>query len=713
MTAPPRSTPAEDPDARPPAGYQPATIGPYRVIRLLGAGGMGRVYLAVTRAGRPVAVKVVRENYARDPHFRDRFRAETEAALRVSGAFTAPVLAADPDAAQPWLATAYLPAPSLSQAVTEHGPMPEHTVRALAVGLVEALAAVHAAGLVHRDLKPSNVLLTDDGPRLIDFGIARDVGGEGLTGTGQLVGTAGYLPPEQVSGRTCTAAGDVFSLGATLVYAATGHGAFGDGSPHVVLYRTVYEEPDLTGAPRELHDVLLACLEKEPWQRPKVPRLAALFGAPAPGESWLPGPVQREVRRREKAVQETLAEVRTSRWGRRRLLAMAGGGVAAAALTGWYLTSGLTSQNRSGTPRPPRLLWRKRLPEGFAQVSAATGDHLLAASRDGAGAAVLNADTGATVWRREPFGRAATATSRDTVYTIELDGALHARDMRTGSRRWRFSPPGESQPDSTDLTVTAGTKGWTYVSSAQTGRLYALDKDGKARWDRRMPRTTVHPLGDVLLCVTRPEGGPAERRTLHALHPRTGAKVWSHTPDVVGVGQRPSTRLAVALEHDTAELVALRPVDGRPLWRVPSGLSPSDRLQNATLAPTARLCLDDSTVLFETSLADGSFAALDADSGRVLWRERVADRQLLNPHGPTLLTTTAPPVGTNPTAGRGPLTAYRLHDGRKLWETPDLPQGLPLVLAVRAGLVLLGITGGNAPGLYAYALADGRQTWHL
>ncbi|NYV78316.1 serine/threonine protein kinase, partial [Streptomyces sp. UH6] len=153
---------------------------------------MGRVYLAATRAGRPVAVKVVRESYAQDLDFRRRFRVEAEAAMKVGGAFTAPVLAADPDAPLPWLATAYLPAPSLSEVVATHGPMPPETVRALAAGLVEALTAVHAAGLVHRDLKPSNILLAEDGPRLIDFGLARALDAASLTGTGQILGTAGY-----------------------------------------------------------------------------------------------------------------------------------------------------------------------------------------------------------------------------------------------------------------------------------------------------------------------------------------------------------------------------------------------------------------------------------------------------------------------------------------------------------------------------------------
>ncbi|MGW1025109.1 protein kinase domain-containing protein [Streptomyces sp. NPDC002577] len=690
----------------------PATIGPYRVIRLLGSGGMGRVYLAATRAGRPVAVKVVRESYAQDPRFRERFRAETEAALKVSGAFTASVLDADPDAAQPWLATAYLPAPSLTDAVTAHGPMPEETVRGLAAGLAEALAAIHAAGLVHRDLKPSNILLTEDGPRVIDFGIARAVDGAGLTGTNQLVGTAGYMPPEQISGRTVTAAGDVFSLGATLVFAATGRGAFGAGGLHILLYRTVHEEPDLEGIPETLRAALAACLEKEPWQRPEVPELAALFGAPGlPGTGWLPESVRREVRRREETVQAALLHVPARRWGRRRVLAAAGGGIAAAALTGWYLTSG-----DSGKPKPPSLLWKKSLPEGFSRVWRVAPGRLLVTDRNGGGAAALDPDTGKAVpgWQSKPYGSAPSVTDGRTVYAIELDGAVHARDLVTGTRRWHFTPPGDPQPDSTDLVVQAGSDGWAYVTSAQTGGLYALDGTGKKRWERHAPLTTVYPRGRVLLCVTRKEGGTDDRRAVYALDPRSGKKLWSYTTDVFGIGSNPSTRLAIALRKDTAELTALRLTDGTPLWTVATGLDPSVPIQNEGLAGTALLSGDGSTVLFEQSLANGSFAALDADSGATRWRKRTgAGTQQLSVIGETVFTLPDPPVGTDVTGGTGPLTAYSLRDGHRLWQTPDPGKGLRQLLGVRAGLVLLGIDGGSNPGLYGYALADGKQVWHL
>ncbi|MEU9236085.1 serine/threonine-protein kinase [Streptomyces subrutilus] len=688
----------------------PARVGPYRVVRLLGSGGMGKVYLASTRAGRPVAVKVVRESYAQDPRFRERFRAETEAALKVSGAFTAPVLAADPDATQPWLATAYLPAPTLSEAVAAHGPMPEATVRSLAVGLAEALAAVHAAGLVHRDLKPSNILLTDDGPRVIDFGIARSVEGTGPTTTGQVVGTAGYMPPEQVSGRTCTSAGDVFSLGATLLYAASGHGAFGNSALHIVMYRTVHEEPDLEDVPEGLRAALEACLEKEPWKRPKVADLAALFGGPdLPGAGWLPEAVRREVHRREETVRAALP---TGGWAgqldRRRVLAAVGAIAGATALSGWYLAA-----SGGASVQPPRQLWRKPLPGGFSTVWKAAGGRLLVSGSSGSGAAVLDADTGESLWRSAPQASAASSTDGRTVYVIELDGAVHARDLESGEERWRFVPPGLAQPELTDLTVRAGEDGWAYVTSVRTGKLYALDDGGKARWDRDSPLTAVHPRGGVLLCVARRQAGADDRRTLYALDPRSGKELWRHPSDIVGIGDDPGARLVLAVLHDTTELTALQLTDGYPLWSVPSGLTPRDRLQNGLLAGTARLSEDGTTVLFEQRLADGSFAAVDAKTGKPLWQEHTETRQQLSPRGDALFTTAFPPPGIDATAGHGPLTAYGLRNGRRLWRTADLGKGLHQVLAAQNGLVLVGITGGSRPGLYGYARSDGKEVWRL
>ncbi|MFC8642260.1 serine/threonine-protein kinase [[Kitasatospora] papulosa] len=281
---------------------EPHTIGAYRLLGRLGAGGMGRVYLGRSTGGRTVAVKVVHPHFALDEQFRARFRREVEAARRLGARWTAPVLDADPEAAVPWVATGYVAGPPLSDAVTRYGPLPEYAVRTLGAGLGEALDAVHAHGLIHRDVKPSNVLLALDGPRLIDFGIARALGATvSLTSTGVSVGSPGYMAPEQIRGLDISGAADVFSLGAVLAYAATGTAPFPGDSSAVLLYKVVHEEPELGDLEGELRELVAGCLAKDPADRPAPAELArtlAPSGAAAlvaPG--WLPGPLVREVSR--------------------------------------------------------------------------------------------------------------------------------------------------------------------------------------------------------------------------------------------------------------------------------------------------------------------------------------------------------------------------------------------------------------------------------
>ncbi len=282
---------------------EPRTIGAYRLLGRLGAGGMGRVYLGRSAGGRTVAVKVVHPHFALDEQFRARFRHEVEAARRVGGRWTAPVLDADPDAPVPWVATGYVAGPSLTQAVLDRGPLPERSVRVLGAGLAEALAAVHALGLVHRDVKPSNVLLTLDGPRLIDFGIARATEGTAsLTATGVSIGSPGYMAPEQILSRQVTGAADVFSLGAVLAYAATGRPPFPGDSSAALLYKVVHESAELgAGLTGELRDAVAGCLAKDPAARPSptalAARLAPAGAAALVGEGWLPGPLVEEVSR--------------------------------------------------------------------------------------------------------------------------------------------------------------------------------------------------------------------------------------------------------------------------------------------------------------------------------------------------------------------------------------------------------------------------------
>ncbi|MEU1182921.1 protein kinase, partial [Streptomyces sp. NPDC005820] len=270
-------------------GADPAGIGGYRLLRRLGAGGMGVVYLARSTGGSLAALKVIRAGHADDPGFRARFRREVETAGRVVNPWVVPLLDADPDASSPWLATAFVPGPSLAEAVEECGPLPYATVRVLGARLAEALDAVHGAGLVHRDVKPGNVLLAVDGPRMIDFGIARMPEDTALTASGMVVGSPGFLSPEQAQGRgrEIGPASDVFSFGCLLAYAVTGERPFGSGSAAEALMRTVHDEPDLNGVPEPLLPLLRGCLEKEAGARPGVTEIRrALTGAVTEGGVW-------------------------------------------------------------------------------------------------------------------------------------------------------------------------------------------------------------------------------------------------------------------------------------------------------------------------------------------------------------------------------------------------------------------------------------------
>ncbi|NUS55762.1 MAG: serine/threonine protein kinase, partial [Streptomycetaceae bacterium] len=281
----------------------PRDIAGYRILRVLGAGGMGRVYLGRSPGGRTVAVKVIRPELADDAGFRQLFRREVASARRVAGTWTAPVLDADPEAARPWLVTGYVAGPSVYTAVDRFGPLPEDSVRTLGAGLAEALLTIHGTGLIHRDLKPTNVLLSLDGPRVIDFGISRALDASAHTRTGATVGSPGFMSPEQVDGRDIGPATDVFSLGSVLVFAATGEGPFGAGNGQALMFRIVAKTPELDGVPPGLRNLISACLAKYAGNRPTPQEILDQL---APGGStealiapgWLPGPLTADLGRR-------------------------------------------------------------------------------------------------------------------------------------------------------------------------------------------------------------------------------------------------------------------------------------------------------------------------------------------------------------------------------------------------------------------------------
>ena len=313
----------------------PQRIGPYVLLGRLGSGGMGRVYLARSPGGRMVAVKVIRANLAEDAGFRARFAREVSAARKVGGLFTAAVVDADVDGPVPWLVTAYVPGTSLSDAVERQGPLPENSVLALAAGLAEGLIAIHAAGVIHRDLKPSNVLLAQDGPRIIDFGISSAAGATSLTGTGFMIGSPGFMSPEQAEGLTVGPASDIFSLAGVLIYAARGEGPFGSGDTAALLYRVVHGKPNTDNVPENLRPLIKRSLSRDPKRRPTATQfltdLSAAYPAAADLTDWLPLQILEE-----NAARSTPSEASLHRRGG----SQAGGSVAGGSMAGGSVAGG-------------------------------------------------------------------------------------------------------------------------------------------------------------------------------------------------------------------------------------------------------------------------------------------------------------------------------------------------------------------------------------
>ncbi|MFF8725667.1 serine/threonine-protein kinase [Streptomyces sp. NPDC015171] len=347
----------------------PPVVAGYRLAARLGAGGMGRVYLAHTQGGRPVAIKVVRPELADDPDFRRRFGREIQAARRVRGAYTAELIDADADAVPPWLATLYVPGPSLAEAVARRGPLPVPALLWLMAGVAEALQAIHGEGIVHRDLKPSNVLLAADGPRVIDFGIALAADGTSYTATGGTIGTPSFMAPEQASGGEVTAATDVFALGQTAAFAALGRSLYGDGPAVNVLYRIVHSAPDLDALPEPLRPLFARCLAADPAERATPAEIvefcrqrlgadADAGGGPAVWreitgpEVVVPAPVSEPTRAHPQPLYgwpQPTVEQRRARGRRTALITAAGvvGGALLVAATAWSLMDAQDALRRS------------------------------------------------------------------------------------------------------------------------------------------------------------------------------------------------------------------------------------------------------------------------------------------------------------------------------------------------------------------------------
>ncbi|QGZ47615.1 protein kinase [Streptomyces sp. QHH-9511] len=522
----------------------PRRVGPYRLLGQLGQGGMGRVFLGEDAEGHRVAVKLIHEAFTADSEFRGRFRREATAAGQVLSYFTVPLVDSGPDDAVPWLATLYVPGPSLDKAVRRDGPLTVDRLCTLAAALGEALIVIHAAGIVHRDLKPSNVLLAEDGPRVIDFGIARAADSDDLTGAGRILGTFGYAPPEQVMAEEqVTAAGDVFSLGGVLLFAATGREPFGDGPPAVLAYRTVHEEPDLDGVPVELTGLIGRCLAKDPGQRPSPRQVIAEARAV---QSRAQGSAPHEAAQEPTSYRlappipaSTLpvsagpapdAGTGERRFRRPRLLMATAAGLAVSALV---TTALMWLPDRDGSRSP------EAGKGGSSGTVVAPPDQPAQPASEGADPvpAITVAGERRRAWTALPHDDGTDAEvlaawlTKTAVVRVD-SAAVRGFDPRTGAARWTVTPPTAGMVPcggSDGTTATSGGVGLVRFGKAHTSpalcdTVAALDTaTGRLLWHRRIgeaPLALASVSGDILL-VGGEEGILGLRRT-------TGRTAWSY-----------------------------------------------------------------------------------------------------------------------------------------------------------------------------------------
>ncbi|MEU2712285.1 serine/threonine-protein kinase [Streptomyces sp. NPDC007205] len=698
--------------------HDPRRIGPFEVLGRLGAGGMGLVYLARSASGRRVAIKTVRTELAEDQLFRVRFTREVEAARAVSGFYTAAVVDADPRAAVPWLATAYVPAPSLEEIVNDSGPLPAQAVRWLAAGVAEALQSIHGAGLVHRDLKPSNVLVVEDGPRVIDFGIASGVSNTRLTMTNVAVGTPAYMSPEQAKdSRSVTGASDVFSLGSMLVFAATGHPPFHGANPVETVFMLLREGPDLTGLPDELRPLIEVCMQMEASARPTPADLQAqlaphLFGSGSDdsgtASAWLP----------EKAV--ALIEAR-------------GRGGRPAAKPAPAPTGGPRSGGRSAVPPPPP--YDPPLPAGASSVVPDTGPVRLAGAQAPIGPGPRVADARAAAvkapppeaglvasWSRPRTGVAGTdpavgpavpqappqppetasgwrpwrfrmsnevwgtpAVDGDLVYVTSFE--VHALDVGTGRRRFKTRDVAWSM---------AVADGRIHASDGPT--LFALDaREGTDLWRLSTDAWVYSLKADHGTVVTGTRGGGVQ-----AWEAANGQKLW----EIAGCQTDFESPEAGPLVHDgtvyvwqDARLRALEARTGEERWSYPVGEAASCGGVPVRLAPAP-----DGYVYVS---AGTRVLAIEAASGMVRWHFE-APAVFLSP--PAF--TPGPAVtggGVYLADYLGTVYALDATDGRDRWRIATEARSSVDPVLVAAGHVHVG----SGKGLYTLDAVTGTPKWRF
>ena len=502
----------------------PRSVGGYRIEARIGTGGMGVVYLGRSVSGRAVAVKVVHARYADNAEFRARFRQEVAAARQVSGAFTAPVVDADPEAERPWMATAFVPGRTLTDRVTESGPLDWPTLRRLGTELAEALREIHRAGVVHRDLKPGNVLLLEGGGedgavRVIDFGISRAATSDVRTQTGVVMGSPPFMAPEQFSRpRDVGPAVDVFSMGAVLVYAATGHSPFEAENAYLAAYNTVHSDPDLRELPAPLLPLVTACLAKEPADRPTSSEVLDALAA-LPEEPYDEEPAGRPVTGPTSGVSETAqvppptAAATQPRGRRRRRL---WGAVALLAVTGTVVTALVA-----------------RSPGGSSD------------GRNPAGAVARSTPSGWRPWHNAlKVGKGEEAGTKPActpdalgVFCASDQVALMRLSPATGRVDWS-RPMSKKQVNLFSLHRPVVSDGVVFVGSADRSEgLDAFDgRTGRRLWHLDGPLDSFSPVGGVLI-VRRDEVGSGKPGHYTAYEPRTGRELWRRT--VTGTAAQP------------------------------------------------------------------------------------------------------------------------------------------------------------------------------
>ncbi|MGW2663027.1 outer membrane protein assembly factor BamB family protein [Nocardia tengchongensis] len=646
----------------------PREIGPYRLLARLGSGGMGDVFLGRSPGGRQVAIKAVHAHLAADTEFVARFEQEVTAARAVGGFCTAAVVDADPGAERPWLATEYIPAPTLKQVVTQHGPLPPAAVEVLAAGIAEALGAIHAAGVVHRDLTPANVLVSDDGARVIDFGIARALAHtHSLTATGAVIGSPGYMSPEHISDEEVGPASDVFSLGAVLVFALTGEGPFGTGNMVVSMYRVLHEPPRLTGIPEgTLRQVILACLAKSAGDRPGTEQILAALGR-VPGQpvdrGWLPPELTRD---------EVSVRARPSR----RTVLLGGGLAAAAGLTvaaGWAVGRSAIVGTTSGSPTPVAgppagtLRWKVDvggIDDAELTPPAVAGGRVFAGSTDG-NVYALDAATGAVSWKADLRSeiRSAPIVHNGVVFACATAG-IEAFDAATGLRRWPLPVRGT-------LLGVGGDPSTVYVTPKFEQGIVALDAaTGGQRWTA---------LTDLDMLMVRSVGiGPgivtvAVRSTLHALDAATGKSRWRS--EIGDMKRAESTGTAVvALGSFSLGVVAVRLDTGGQLWTF------GHETQSAHVSAAGDVVV--------VSAESGRLTALDAGSGELRWMVRTGSSATspVGVHGDTLYA-----------IWDGAVYALSARDGAQRW---SVGVGRP-----QSGVRVVGSTLYGCADRYVYAVS--------